>query len=223
MEELLAPEEVRVLGVLMEKQMTTPEYYPMTVNAVKNACNQKTNRHPGVEFEEDFVSDIIDRLRRKRVLIVVSGPGMRARKYEHNLKDLLFLNQKEMALLCMLMLRGPQTVGELRGRSERMASFEGLEEVEEVLGDLAAANRQPLPLVRKLPVLPGQKEHRFVHLLSGEPDLERLAIEAEFDAPVSSRSSSADKLAELEAQVETLSRELSELREAFEQFKQQFE
>lgn len=223
MEELLAPEEVRVLGVLMEKQMTTPEYYPMTVNAVKNACNQKTNRHPVVEYEEDFVGDIIDRLRRKRLLIVVSGPGMRARKYEHNLKDLLFLNQKEMALLCLLMLRGPQTVGELRGRTERMATFNGLEEVEEILGDLAADTRQPLSLVRKLPVLPGQKEHRFVHLLSGEPDIEQLAIEAEFDTPAANRTSSADKLAELEVQVETLSREMSELREAFQRFKQQFE
>lgn len=217
---ILTKEEVRVLGVLAEKQMTTPEYYPMSLNAVKVACNQKSNREPVMEYEEALVLEALDSLRRKGLVLVVSGGGSRVRKYEHKLREALFLSQKEQALLTVLMLRGPQTLGELRSRTERMAEFADLAEVEKTLRDLSAAERSPRPLVMMLPRLPGQKENRYLHLLSGEPDLDALTARETSAAPQAAENS---RLMELEEKVEMLSRELQALKEQFRQFKQQFE
>lgn len=220
MDFILTEEEVRVLGVLAEKQMTTPEYYPMSLNAVKVACNQKSNRDPVVEYEEAAVLEALDSLRRKGLALVVSGGGSRVRKYEHKLREALFLSQKEQALLTMLMLRGPQTLGELRSRTDRMAEFADLAEVEETLRDLSAAERSPRPLVMMLPRMPGQKENRYAQLLAGEPDLEALAAREASAVP---QPAGTSRLAELEEKVEMLTRELQELKEQFRQFKQQFE
>ena len=220
---ILSEEEARVLGALLEKQMTTPEYYPMSVNALTNACNQKSNRHPVVNYEESTVLETVDSLRRKGLAIVVTGAGSRVRKYEHKVKETLFLNQKEQAALCMLMLRGPQTVGEIRTRTDRMATFQDLTEVEDTLRDLAAKERTPQPLVMMLPRFPGQKENRYIHLLSGEPDVEALSAEEAAATAVSSRSANETRITELEAKVENLSGELQALKEQFNQFRKQFE
>lgn len=223
MDYLLNEIEVRILGALLEKQMTTPEYYPMSLNALTNACNQKSNRNPVVNYEESEVHEVVENLRRKGWVIVVTGGGSRVRKYEHKIKETLFLGQKEMAALCVLMLRGPQTVGEIRTRTDRMVSFNDLADVEETLRDLSATERTPTPLATMLPRFPGQKENRYMHLLSGEPDLEKFPPEKTFPTTAGVRSANEARISELEGKVENLTRELEELREQFGQFKKQFE
>ena len=160
--ETLHPVEVRVLGALLEKDMTTPEYYPLTVNSLQNACNQKSSREPVVNFDEDTVVQALELLKNKGLVVRISGAGHRVEKFAHRLGENLNLGRRELALLCVLMLRGPQTVGELRGRTERMHDFADLEEVERCLETLAA--RDPDPLVAKAP------RGRWVHLLGGPPD-----------------------------------------------------
>ncbi len=215
-------EEIRVLGVLMEKQMTIPEYYPMTPNAIKSACNQKSNRNPVVSYDEDVILDTLGNLRKKEMLIVVSTKGSRVRKYKHRMKEIFFLSNKETAALCVQMLRGPQTVGEIRARTSRMVEFENLDDVMEVLDDLSDENRKPQPLVIKLPVWPGQKEHRFIHLLAGKPDIEKLTAEARA-YPAFQTAGSNSQIAELNQKVEALSAEIKELRDQFNAFKHQFD
>src|ERR1700722_13283409 len=158
---LLDAEEVRVLGSLMEKESTTPEYYPMSLNALVNACNQKSNRHPAGNYDEEIVLQAIERLRDKKMAAVISGSG-RVNKYAQRFSELLNLGRREMALMCTLLLRGPQTLGELGGRSERMYTFEDLEAVEHTLDRLAADEAGKL--VARLPQSPGQKEARDGHL-----------------------------------------------------------
>src|SRR5688572_8996973 len=158
--------EVRVLGALIEKQITTPDYYPLTLNALTNACNQLTNRDPVVAYTDQAVVRAIDGLRDKRLATLFTGAESRVAKYKHTLTDVLLLTPGEVALLCVLMLRGLQTLGELRTRSERLFTFDTMAEVEEALNVLAA--RQPQPLVAKLPRQPGTKESRYAHLLSGQ-------------------------------------------------------
>src|SRR5262245_31849446 len=158
----LTPAEVRVLGSLIEKQITTPDYYPLTLNALTNACNQLSNRDPVVAFDEQTVVRALDGLREKRLATLFSGAESRVAKYKHTLNDALLLTPAEVALLCILMLRGPQTLGELRTRSERLYRFEAMSEVEETLSALAA--RLPQPLVARLPRQPGTKESRFAQL-----------------------------------------------------------
>lgn len=209
--------EVRVLGVLMEKQMTTPEYYPMTPNALRNGCNQKSNRYPVVAFDEDTVRATLDSLRSKQLVYIVSTHGSRTRKYEHRLKDKLHLSKDEMALLCVLMLRGFQTIGEMRGRTERMTDFESLDAVEETIGDMMRLDRQPMQLVRRLERMPGQKDNRYAHLLSGDITEGQLAAQ-----PIQTASASTSKN-ELIERVTTLENELKELKEEFSKFKEQFE
>ncbi len=216
-------EESRVLGVLMEKQMTVPEYYPMTPNAIKTACNQKSNRNPIVNYDEGIILDTLQRLRQKEMLVVVSTSGSRVRKYKHRMKEVFFLSQKEMAALCVQILRGPQTVGEIRTRTNRMVEFENLDEVVTVLDDLSNENRKPQPLVMKLPVWPGQKEHRYMHLLAGKPDIEKLAAEAKAFPVLQTGGGSSSRMAELNEKIEALSLELKELRDQFNQFKRQFD
>lgn len=209
----LSPEEVRVLGALVEKELSTPDYYPMTVNALTQACNQKTNREPVVQYSEAVVRETLELLIRKRLAGTASGASMRAVKYRHALAEAFELAVPGLAVLGSLMLRGPQTVGEIRSRTGRMHAFETMEQVETVLADLAGRDE---PLVTELERQPGQKEARFAHLLSGAPEV---ATPAEA-APV---AASPTRLQALEDEVQTLRTELEDLRNAFEAFRAQFE
>src|SRR6202167_5579811 len=156
----LTAAEARVLGSLLEKEVTTPEYYPLSLNALLNACNQKSNREPVTNFDEDTIERVLYTLRDKGLLVNITGAGSRVPKYGHRLSEKLNLGRREMAILCELMVRGPQTLGELRTRAERMHHFDDLAEVESVL------DRMP-ELVTRLPRRPGEKEARYAHLLSG--------------------------------------------------------
>jgi uncharacterized protein len=171
---LLDSVEVRVLGCLIEKESTTPEYYPLTLNAIVNACNQKSNRDPVVSYDEDSVQETLDTLRHKRLLSVLTGGGNRVPKYGHRIQETLNLGRREMALLCELMLRGPQTLGELRDRAGRMHKFSDTDEVESCLSGLAAREQ---PLTTKLPRQPGTKEPRYAHLLSGAEAIPAMSSE----------------------------------------------
>jgi len=201
----LTPVETRVLGCLMEKERTTPEAYPLPLNSLIAACNQTTNRDPILALGDREVEEALDALRVKKVATVVFGAGSRVQKYRHILPDIYNFSPQEYALLCVLLLRGPQTVGELRGRAERMAPFATLADAENVLHELANGSE---PLVRLLPARPGQKERRYVQLLSGEP-AENPAGNA---PPMAERESTPPPSAGLPAQVETLAREVAELR-----------
>ncbi len=213
MEPVLDADEVRVLGALLEKEITTPEYYPLSLNALLNACNQKSNRDPVVHFDEDTVERLLYTLRDKGLLLNITGAGSRVPKYGHRLSEKLNLGRRELALLCELMLRGPQTLGELRTRAERMQPFDDLAEVESVL------DRMP-ELVARLPRRPGEKEARFAHLLSGPPEV--AGSPAEQAAPAASLPRS-DHVAELENEVAQLRRELEDLKQQFAGFQKQFE
>jgi uncharacterized protein len=216
MEAILSDIETRVLGSLIEKQVTTPEYYPLTLNALMLACNQKNNRYPVTSYSEHQVADALESLREKNLTYVFYGSTSRVPKYKHVMPEVMHLSHPEVALMCVLMLRGAQTLGELRGHGGRLHEFSSLEEVEETLNKLIT--RDPDPLVARLPRQPGQKEGRFAHLLSGEINLETLAIEGERAPLVSSSRRSG-----LEQKVEELAAEVQQLKEQFEQFRKQFE
>jgi uncharacterized protein len=207
--------ETRVLACLVEKDLATPEYYPMTLNALTTACNQKSNRDPVTSFTEDQVDEALTSLQRQRLAGTQSGAGMRATKYRHTLKEALDLSSAQLAILAELMLRGPQTVGELRSRASRMSSFDSLEAVEQMLSELAGRED---PLVLQLPRLSGQKEARYTHLLSGKPDLEALVASA---APPDSASN--DRIIHLEEEVADLRNRLQQLEDQFSTFRRQFE
>jgi uncharacterized protein YceH (UPF0502 family) len=215
METMLSEIETRVLGSLIEKQVTTPEYYPLTLNALTLACNQKNNRNPVTAYAENQVAEAVESLREKNLAYVFYGSTSRVPKYKHVMPEVMHLSHPELALMCVLMLRGAQTLGELRGNGSRLHEFSSLEEVEETLNKLIT--RDPDPLVARLPRQPGQKDGRFAHLLSGEIDLEVLA-ESERAQPVSSSRRSG-----LEQKVEELAAEVQKLKEQFEQFRKQFE
>src|SRR5688572_16166142 len=172
---ILTDIETRVLGALVEKQVTTPEYYPLTINALTLACNQKNNRHPVTSYSESQVSAAVESLREKNLAYVFYGSNSRVPKYKHVMPEVMHLSHAEVALMCVLMLRGAQTLGELRGNGARLHEFSSLEEVEETLNGLIS--REPEPLIARLPRQPGQKEGRFAHLLSGEIDVEAMAAE----------------------------------------------
>lgn len=210
----LDADEVRVLGSLLEKEITTPEYYPLSLNALLNACNQKSNRDPVVHFDEDTVERVSYTLRDKGLLLNITGAGSRVPKYGHRLSEKLNLGRRELAILCELMVRGPQTLGELRTRAERMHPFDDLAEVESVL------DRIP-ELVTKLPRRPGEKEARYAHLLSGTPVVP--ATSQGEHPPDSFALPRPDRLAELEAEVSLLRRELQDLKQQFAGFQKQFE
>ncbi|MHB9038645.1 MAG: YceH family protein [Armatimonadota bacterium] len=215
MPELLNDVEVRVLGCLVEKEITTPEYYPLTLNSLATACNQKSNRNPVVSYDEATVAQAVDSLRAKDIAIVEKGRDARVPKYDNYFADHYHLSHAEVAVLCELMLRGPQTVGEIRTRGERLYQFAGLEEVADVLDALAA--REESPLVVKLPRQTGQKECRYAHLLSGE---EGITAPTDRDAV---DGVDAARLEQLEEEVTSLRAELSELRRQFDDFRTQFE
>lgn len=218
MEFTLNPVEARVLGCLVEKELATPEYYPLTLNALTNACNQKSNRDPVMGLDDADVVRALDSLRFQR-LAHQSAEGVRAAKYCHNLEGLLRLEPQELAVLAELLLRGPQTVGELRGRAERMATFADLAAVEEVLTTLAD---REVPLVTRLPRQPGRKEQRYTHLLSAPPE-----VSDESSLPVEPARARVmaenERLAALEADVAALRDEIVELRCQLATFRAQFE
>jgi len=198
--------EARVLGSLVEKDITTPDYYPMTLNALTHACNQATNRDPVTSFSEAEVVRGLDALREKRLAFMFQGADSRAPKYGHRFLESFGLGRPEAAALCVLLLRGPQTAGEIRGRTGRMHAFAGLEEVAAVLDALAA--RAPEPLVARLPRRAGFKEQRYAHLLSG--DLAAPGPEPE-PAPAAGRPEEG-RLERLEAEAAALRAEVDELK-----------
>lgn len=204
--ELLDPVEVRVLGALIEKEATTPEYYPLSLNALVNACNQKSNRHPVVEYDEDTVRSAIERLRSKRLAMVILGNG-RVTKYSQSVSEHLNMGRRELAVLCTVLLRGPQTLGEIKDRSERIFSFADLEETDRVLEKLATWPAGSL--ATKLPRQPGQKEARYSHLLSGEQEAE--AAPETLTAPPGRLAQLETEVQELRADVVDLKRRLEEL------------
>lgn len=215
METILTEIEARVLGSLIEKQVTTPEYYPLTLNALTLACNQKNNRNPVTAYTENQVAHALESLREKNLTYVFYGSTSRVPKYKHVMPEVMHLSHAELALMCVLMLRGAQTLGELRGNASRLHDFFSLEEVETTLNGLIS--RDPDPLVARLPRQPGQKEGRFAHLLSGDIDVDALAETERVAAASPSRRAS------LEQKVEELSAEVAALKEQFEQFRRQFE
>lgn len=218
MPEILTETEARILGSLVEKQLTTPEYYPQTLNALTAACNQKSNREPVVSYDEKTVTDALERLRDRNLVYVFYGSTSRVPKYKHMLPSVYELEPGEVAVMCVLMLRGPQTLGEIRGRTDRLYDFAGLGEVQETIDALA---RRDEPLVVKLERQPGQKEARFAHLLCGEVDVEAFA--ATVTAARSHGGVDAERIERLEGEVADLKGEVARLAEMFDEFKKQFE
>jgi uncharacterized protein YceH (UPF0502 family) len=194
--------ETRVLGSLMEKQLATPEYYPLTLNALVAACNQKSNREPVMELSEQEIQSALERLQEEKLVWKVMGG--RAVRYDHNLDTVWHLKRPEKAVLTLLFLRGPQTAGELRGRSDRLQQFDSVPAVEEVLRDMAAHSE---PLVRQLARRPGQKEERWAHTVGGE-----VAETAPEPAPVAASEPVSARVARLEERIASLEQMLTDLR-----------
>jgi uncharacterized protein YceH (UPF0502 family) len=218
--------EARVLGALSEKDITTPDYYPLSLNALVNACNQKNNRDPVMTLDEAAVREALDGLHNKNLAGPASGADSRVTKYEHRLQEMFNFTRGETAILCVLLLRGPQTPGELRARTERMHRFEDLTEVQSSLQRLL--QRDP-PLARVLPRQPGTKESRYMHLLSG--DMKHLgtadASMAQAPSPAYPVTSAAipstdrDRITHLEDEVATLREEVTNLKQQLERFRTQ--
>lgn len=200
----LTAEEARVLGALSEKDMATPEYYPMSLNALTNACNQKTNRDPVTAFDDGTVRDALHLLRDRGLAVFVSEAGSRVEKYRHRLAEKFNFTRGEQAVLTVLLLRGPQTAAELRERGSRLAPLDEVGTVIHILEKLAA--REPDPLVKLLPKAPGTKEPRWAHLLCGEPEVQAQAVQ----------EPAAPSGAGLAARVEQLERDMASLRSEFE-------
>ncbi len=218
MDILLNDVETRVLGSLVEKEISTPDYYPLSINALVNACNQKSNRFPVMTLDENAVRDALDSLNRKGLAGTASSADSRVTKYEHRLQEAFNFSRPEIAVLCVLLLRGPQTPGELRGRSERLHRFNDLDEVLAALQHLM--KREP-PLVKVLPRQPGTKEVRYAHLLSG--DVEAAEPESGLQAGDASLSPDFERLARIENELAALQKELAELKRQFADFRKQFE
>lgn len=199
---VLDAEELRVLGTLMEKAKTTPDYYPMTLNSLVAACNQKTSRKPVVNYDDDTVINALNSLKKRGLISTATGGSIRAVKYKHNFAIVYPVIPSEVAIICLLILRGPQTPGELNTNSGRMYEFESIEEVQEVLDKLATGE---VPYVVQLPKRPGQKEVRYAHLLGDTPEFNEDEPEIEVS---SGRSSSA-----LEARLAAVEQELAGLKE----------
>jgi uncharacterized protein YceH (UPF0502 family) len=208
--------EVRVIGSLIEKESTTPDNYPLSLNALTNACNQTSNREPVVEYDDDTVLHAVEALRKQNLVRAVQQSGSRVLKYRHMMADTLTLEPRQAAALCVLMLRGPQTVGEIKTRTERLASFDGLEQVEATLNELI--ERPAGALVVRLPRRPGQKEARYAHLLAGEVAVDLADAELTVRAPAA-----VDRIGALEQTVAELRNEVAELRGQLEAFRRQFE
>lgn len=213
---LLNEVEVRVLGALIEKDITTPDYYPLSLNALVNACNQKNNREPVMALDEDTVRQALAGLQEKRLAGPVSSADSRVAKYEHRLQEVFNFDRRETAVLCVLLLRGPQTSGELRGRTERMHRFEALDEV---LTTLQRLSEHDPPMAKMLPRQPGTKEARYAHLLAGDlPGWESLP-------PSTSHAPASDdgRIQHLEEEVAELRKEVEDLKQQLASFRKQFE
>lgn len=226
MEFELDPVELRILGVLIEKQMATPDYYPLTLNAMINACNQKTNREPVMNLDETTVQEAVDRLRNQRLVWQIRTHGSRIPKYRHNMEDVAQFSDRELAVLCVLFLRGPQTAGELRQRTVRLAEFHALPAVEHTLQKLA--EREDEPFVMQLARRPGQKENRYIHLFANVEDtgavFDPLESGEEIIPPKTGETiPKAGRMDILETRMTELETELNDLKAAFAAFKDQFE
>ncbi len=207
---ILNAEELRVLGSLMEKSKTTPEYYPMTLNGLQTACNQKTSRKPVVAYDESTLIQTLDSLRKRGLISTVVGGGSRVTKYKHNLAIQYPLLPQDLAVLCLMLLRGPLTPGEINSNAGRLFDFESIEEVQEVLNRLQES--EPT-YVKQLAKRSGQKEVRFIHLL-GEVNEEDYEVQA-------TASSGSARVQELEERVLSLEAQLAQLREEFDSLMQQ--
>ncbi|HMP90174.1 MAG TPA: YceH family protein [Kiritimatiellia bacterium] len=217
----LSSEQARIMGTLLEKEVTTPDYYPMTLNSLVNACNQKSCRDPVTAYDESTITFHLDILREdKKLASLVSAADSRVPKFKQRLTDTYFFTPAERAIICELLLRGPQTAGELRNRADRMHKFSGSDEVQATLKELE--NRDDGPWVVLLPRLPGHKEARYMHLLSGSPVIEENHTPASTETIVTSAVSPTDRINKLEAEVARLQSELEQIREDFRLFKAQF-
>lgn len=218
---ILTEIETRVLGALIEKDITTPDYYPLSLNALVNACNQKNNREPVMTLDDSAVRDALATLQEKRLAGPASGADSRVTKFEHRLQEVFNFDRREIAVVCVLLLRGPQTPGELRSRTERMYHFEALEDVVSTLDRLA--QREP-SLARVLPRQPGTKESRYTHLFSGEPPASPEDVYvARVPSAATGANSTTDRLAALEEEVSRLRQELSDVQQQLATFRRQFE
>ena len=204
MNHILNDVEIRVLGSLIEKEITTPDYYPLSLNALTAACNQSSNRNPVMHLGEEEVAGATDSLREKHLLHSVGQSGSRVTKYRHVVYEAMSLGRPAIAVMCVLLLRGPQTIGEIRTRTNRLYDFSSLEEVETTLNGLMAGDS---PLVLRLPRQTGQKEVRYAHLLSGEVKIPESAPEPEPEL---------DRIGKLEKEVEDLKKQFAEFRKQFE-------
>jgi len=204
----LTDAEVRVLGSLIEKEITTPDYYPLSLNALVAACNQSSNRNPIVHYDEDTVAQAADSLREKKLVHLIARGESRVNKYRHVLYEAMNMGRPDIAAMCVLMLRGPQTIGEIRTRSNRLYDFASLEQVETTINGLMAAVP---PLVVRLPRQTGQKEVRYAHLLAGEVQLSAVEVESELESEIE-----PDRISKLEKEVADLRREFEEFRRKFE-------
>jgi uncharacterized protein YceH (UPF0502 family) len=220
MDTVLSDVEVRILGCLIEKETTTPDYYPLTLNSLVNACNQKSNRSPVVSYEETSVVRGLDSLQDRELAEKIYKADSRVPKYQHSFTKRFSLARREVAVLSVLMLRGPQTAGEIRGRSERIYKFNDLKEVEETLDGLM--NKEQ-PMIVKLPRQIGRKESRYMHLLSGDPEI------IETEAPVIEEPATRqvraenERISKLENELEALRKEFDTLKQEFNDLKSQFE
>jgi uncharacterized protein len=214
--------ECRVLGSLAEKEVTTPEYYPLSLNALVNACNQRSNRDPVMNLDEAAAREALHSLEGQSLVRSVSPADSRVTKYEHRLQEAFNFYRHETAILCLLLLRGPQTPGELRSRSERMHSFDDLAAVQSSLQRLM--KREP-PLVKPLPRQPGTKETRYAHLLSGDvvQDVVQTEPDSNMHANSGEHSADGDRVKKMEEEIAALKNEIADLKQQFAQFQKQFE
>jgi uncharacterized protein YceH (UPF0502 family) len=210
--------EARVLGALLEKEITTPDYYPLSLNSLVNACNQKSNRDPVMNVDEDSVRDALRTLQDNSLARSVSVVDSRVSKYEHRLQEAFNFDRREAALFCELLLRGPQTAGELRMRGERMHPFDDLSEAQSALQRLM--NREP-PLVKVLARQPGTKESRYMHLLSG--DVKRVSSTDEREVPAAPEGEKMDGFSRVSSEMAELRRDVADLKQQFAAFRKQFE
>ncbi len=213
----LEPFEMRVLGALIEKEHTTPEYYPMTLKALVAACNQKSNRQPVLQLSENEVLRTLDELRKKRLATRVHMQGNRVPKFEHRLAETFEVDRQETAILMELMLRGPQTLAELKTRGSRIYPFSRMIQVEAAMERLMS--RTPQAMAAKLPRQKDQKEPRYAHLLAGEPLIEELPAEP----PLIQPTESSDPMGKMELEIQEMRQELAELKQQFQAFKAQFD
>jgi len=210
--------EARVLGALLEKEITTPDYYPLSLNSLVNACNQKSNREPVMNLDDDAVRDALRTLHDNSLARSVSAADSRVTKYEHRLQEAFNFDRREAALFCELLLRGPQTPGELRTRAERMHRFDDLSEAQSALQRLM--NREP-PLVKVLARQPGTKESRYTHLLSG--DAQPVSTGAGREVPAALERGKMDEFSRLSSEIAELRKDMADLKQQFAAFRKQFE